>query len=106
MPAKRQAPDIYKTATVTLAGIVITLIGSWMTIGRNTLTKDEFEKLVPGLVQVNNPYTLDQRNIGSQLTALHDEQVRQSAALQQIAIDVGRLSEKAGVAAHPTLETK
>lgn len=87
-----------------LLGIIVTGCTSWFLYPRNAITKDDLKEIVPAMVQSNNPYTLDQRNISTQLLALHDEQVRQGAQIQQMAVDVGRISEKVGVTAHPATQ--
>lgn len=94
-------PDLYKTIAVFLAGVVLSGATSWFLYPRNAITKDDLERMMPALVMQNNPYSGDAKNISTQLQALHDEQVRQGAQINQIAVDVGRLSEKVGVTAHP-----
>lgn len=92
---------VYKTVAVFLAGVVLSGATSWFLYPRNAITKDDLERMMPALVMQNNPYSGDAKNISTQLQALHDEQVRQGAQINQIAVDVGRLSEKVGVTAHP-----
>lgn len=96
--------NLWRSISLFLAGVVLSGFVSYMTMGRNNISKDELDKMIPALVQQNNPYMGDQRNISTQLQALHDEQVRQGAQQQQMAVDIGRISEKMGVAAHPAAE--
>lgn len=102
-PAKLAAPNgLSKLVIACLATALVTGGGSWLAIGRSIVTKEDIERTMPGLIIQYSPYTKDARDISTQLQALHDEQVRQGQQIQQIAVDVGRISEKAGVTAHPS----
>lgn len=73
--------DWWKTVAVFLAGVVLSGAISWFSVPKNMLTKDDLEKAMPAMMSQYNPYTTDSKNISTQLQALHDEQVRQGAAL-------------------------
>lgn len=107
--AKKSPPDYWQTTAVFLAGVCLSAITAWFTAPRNVLSKDDLDRLMPAMVAQYSPYTQDQKNIAMQLQALKevqlrqgDEQIRQGAAMQQVAVDVGRISEKVGVTAHPS----
>lgn len=106
MVRPRQNVDYWKTAATFLGGVVLAGASSWFLYPRNAVTKEDLERSIPSLISQYSPYTQDQRNIATQLQVLHDEQVRQGAALSQMAVDVGRISEKVGVTAHPNTEVK
>lgn len=97
--------DIYKMMTAALLGALLAGAGFWLSFPRNVVTKDDFDKLMPGMIAQYSPYSQDAKNISAQLQALHDEQLRQNASvdqrLAQMAVDIGRVSEKVGVSAHP-----
>lgn len=96
--------NVYQSVALFLAGVVISGFVSYMAMGRNNVTKDELDKVIPALMKQNDAYLPDKRDISTQLQALHDEQVRQGAQQQQMAVDIGRISEKMGVTAHPATE--
>lgn len=106
-PAKYTGLEsLYKNAALFLAGVVLSGATSWFLYPRNAITKDELDRIIPAMVSANNPYMGDAKNITTQLVALHDEQVRQGAQIQQMAVDVGRISEKIGVTAHPSADQR
>lgn len=100
-PTNIDRSDIYKWLSGLLAGALLSGAGFWLSFPRNVVTKDDLDKAMPGLISQYSQYTQDARNISTQLQALHDEQVRQGQRIEQMAVDVGRVSEKIGVSAHP-----
>lgn len=96
--------DIYKMLMPMLVGALLSGAAFWLSFPRNVITKDDLEKTMPGLIAQYSQYSQDAKNISTQLQALHDEQLRQGASMSQMAVDVGRISEKVGVSAHPTAE--
>lgn len=99
---RRQPPEIYKTATVVLASVIVTLIGAYFMAARNAVTKDE----LPGLIQQYSPYTTDAKDIKAKLDELRDAQVKTTEQLHQVQIDTARIGEKLGVTASPGIALK
>jgi hypothetical protein len=111
MTPKRRAADTthadwYKTAATLLLGIVLSSGAHWIFGPKNVLTQEDLVKLMPAMIAQYSPYTGDAKNLSTQLQALHDEQVRQGAQIGQMSVDVGRISEKIGVTAHPAGEQR
>jgi hypothetical protein len=94
---RKPAPDIYKTLTITLASIVVTLIGAYFLAARNVVTKEE----LPGLIQQYSPYTVDSKDIKTKLDELRFEQIRTTEQVRQLQIDTARIGEKLGVPGTP-----
>lgn len=106
VPRKPSLEGLYQKIALFLAGVVLSGISAWFIGPKNAVTKEDLERMMPSMIAQYSPYTGDAKNIGTQLQALHDEQVRQGAQINQMAVDVGRISEKVGVTAHPAAERR
>ena len=102
MAITKPTPDIYKTLSIALGSIVVTLIGAYFIAVHNAVTKDE----LPGLIQQYSPYTTDAKDIKAKLDELRDAQVKSTEQLRQVQIDTARIGEKLGVTASPGLAAK
>ena len=96
-----EVTDWYKTTTVFLAGVVMSLVGSLLLVPRNVLTKDDLDRLMPQYIAEYSPYTGDAKNIATQLQELHDQNIATQERLRQIQIDVANISAKVHVTADP-----
>jgi hypothetical protein len=99
-PIKSQSQlpsDVYKTLSIALGSIIVTLIGAYLMAARNAVTKDE----LPGLIQQYSPYTADSKDIKAKLDELRDAQIKTTEQLHQVQIDTARIGEKLGVTASP-----
>ena len=99
---RRQPPEVYKTLTIALSSIVVTLIGAYFIATHNAVTKEE----LPGLIQQYSPYTTDAKDIKAKLDELRDEQVKTTEQLHQVQIDTARIGDKLGVTASPGIALK
>lgn len=95
-PAKG-SNDVYKTVSMCLASALLTLAGAYFATTKNAVTKDE----VPALVQQNNPYTQDAKDIKAKLDDLRDRVIHLDDHQRQMGEDVAAIAAKAGVTAHP-----
>ena len=102
MTPLKTTPDIYKTLTVALGSIIVTLVGAYFVAAHNAVTKEE----LPGLIQQYSPYTSDAKDIKAKLDELRDAQIKTAEQLRQVQIDTARIGEKLGVTASPGLAAK
>lgn len=89
--------DIYKTITLCLSSALLTLMAAYYTAARNAVTHEE----MPGLILQYSPYTGDQKDIRTKLDELYQQNGQLHSEVQQLQIDIARISEKVGVTAHP-----
>jgi hypothetical protein len=94
--------DIYKTTTIILGSIVVTIVGAYFMAARDAVKKED----LPGLIQQYSPYTADSKNIQSRLDVLQIEQAKTTEQLRQLQIDTARIGEKLGVTASPGIALK
>jgi hypothetical protein len=97
----RNNNGIYKVAAISLASIVISLIGAYFVATHNTVTKEE----LPALIIQNNPYIQDAKDIKSKLDDLKERVIRLDDYQKQIGQDVANVAAKAGVTAHPVTDS-
>jgi hypothetical protein len=98
----KQPSDIYKTATIFLAGALLSMITAYVAISRNAVTKDE----LPALIQQNNPYTQDAKDIKTRLDDLKERIILLDAYQKQIGQDVADIASSTGVTARPITNNK
>lgn len=101
--------DYYKSAALFLAGVVVSGGLSWFLGPKNVVTQEELRIQMPALMSQFNPYMQDQTLLKEQLTNVRTDQAKQglvlertSSAVEQLEMDVARISDKVGVPAHPT----
>lgn len=95
-PAKA-SNDVYKTISMCLGSALLTLAGAYFTMSRNAVSRDE----MPALVQQNNPYVQDAKDIKAKLDDLRDRVIHLDDHQRQMGEDVAAIAAKAGVTAHP-----
>jgi hypothetical protein len=78
---------VWKTAALFLAGMVVTLGGAWITSNHDAVTRAE----VPALLRT---YT-------DEMIAIREQNARLEEKVNQLQVDVARISERLGVPAHP-----
>jgi hypothetical protein len=95
---------IWKTTALMLASALVSGVGAWLVLAHNVVTKEE----LPALVQVQNPYTQDAKDIKDKLDEMKarldklDEHIlHQDDHIIQMGQDVANIATKAGVTAHP-----
>ena len=95
---------IWKTAALCLVSALISMTGAYFVVARSMVTKEE----LPTLIQVDNPYTQDAKDIKNKLDELKlrldrlDEHIlHQDDHIIQMGQDVANIATKAGVTAHP-----
>ena len=94
--------DIYKTFTIFLSGVLVSIVGAYFASAHDVVTKAD----LPGLMRQYNPYENDSKDIKAKLEELAEHQAEQGAQLMQLQVDTGRISERVGVPAHPSGDTK
>lgn len=71
--------NFWQTLATASIGIIITLMGFWLTIGRNMTTKSE----VLHMIETQSPYNQDKQFIMERLAANKETQAAFAAALQR-----------------------
>jgi peptidoglycan hydrolase CwlO-like protein len=61
--------DVWKQIAIILAAILVSIVGSWVSFGRDTVTKAE----VQNLIALNSPYAQDRTGIAKELQALKEQ---------------------------------
>jgi hypothetical protein len=100
MMALKPSQDWYKTATVFLAGALVSMIGAYFLSAKNVVTKED----LPALVRQLNPYEGDSKDIKSKLDDLKERVILLDAYQKQIGRDVANIAAKAGVSASPVTD--
>lgn len=103
---KVETEGLYKTIATFLAGVVLSGCVSWFLGPKNAVTQQELIGMMPGLISQYSPYTQDAKTLTDQLTNVRAEQAKEGAQIEQMQIDLARVSEKLGVTAHPGAETR
>ena len=102
MVLKVEGNGIYKTVSLCLASAFISLTGAYFVASHNVVTKEE----LPALIQQNNPYTQDAKDIKSKLDDLKERIILLDAYQKQIGQDVANIAAKSGVTAHPITDSE
>jgi uncharacterized membrane protein len=92
---------IYKIIAVCLMGVVVSVVGAYFAASHNVVTKEE----LPALIQQNNPYTQDAKDIKSKLDDLKERIIKLDDYQKQIGQDVADIAAKSGVSAHPITDS-
>ena len=99
---------IWKTIALMLASALISGTGAWLVSAHNVVTKEE----LPALIQVQNPYTQDAKDIKNKLDEMKarldkmDEHIlHQDDHIIQMGQDVANIAAKSGVTAHPITDS-
>lgn len=71
--------DLWKYIATTSIGIILTMFGFWITIGKNMATKSE----VAEMIETKSPYNQDRQFIMERLAINKETQAAFSAALQR-----------------------
>jgi len=71
--------DLWKYIATTSLGIIITMVGFWVTIGKNMATKSE----VCEMIETKSPYAQDRQFIMERLAINKETQAQFSLALQR-----------------------
>lgn len=93
--------DVWKSLALFLGGVILSGCVSWFLGPKNAITQQELNSMMPGYISQYSPYTQDSQALKQQLTTVREVQVQQGAAIQQMQIDLARVSDKLGVTAHP-----
>lgn len=96
--------DVWKSLALFLGGVILSGCVSWFLGPKNAVTQQELNSMMPGLISQYSPYTQDQKVLSEQLLTFREVQVKQGAAIEQMQIDLARVSDKLGVPAHPAIE--
>lgn len=92
---------IYKMVAACLVTALFTLVGAYFIATHNVVTKDD----LPALIQKNNPYTEDAKDIKSKLDDLKERVIKLDDYQKQIGQDVSDIAQKARVTAHPITDS-
>jgi hypothetical protein len=71
--------NIWQNIATTAVGIIVTMIGFWMTIGKNMTTKAE----VLSMIETQSPYVHDRQFIMERLNSGKESQAAFATALQR-----------------------
>jgi hypothetical protein len=71
--------DFWSSIATTSVGIIITMLGFWLTIGRNMTTRSE----VIELIETKSPYVVDRQFIMERLAINKESQAAFAMALQR-----------------------
>lgn len=82
--------DIWKQTAIILAAILVSIIGSWVSFGRDTVSKAE----VQNLIALNSPYAQDRTGIAKELQAIKDQSVLLQQAHDTMAARLNNLAER------------
>jgi ABC-type Fe2+-enterobactin transport system substrate-binding protein len=95
MTTESPKADAWQRMAFFLAGIIVAGVGAFASYPRNVVTRDELPTLIANYSQYNA--TDVQRQLAD--SALHIGQLE--AQVQQLQVDVARISEHLGVPPHP-----
>lgn len=71
--------DFWQTVATASIGIIVTMLGFWVAIGKNMATKSE----VTQMIETHSPYLQDRQFIMERLAANKENQVQFANALQR-----------------------
>jgi hypothetical protein len=92
--------DIYRTLTLCLASALVSMVSAYLIATHNIVTREE----LPALIQQNNPYVQDAKDIKNKLDDLRERVIRLDDYQKQIGQDVADVAAKSGVSAHPVTD--
>lgn len=84
---------IWRTATVTLAGILVTGLSAWLLFAQEAVTRDE----VIHLIQRETPYLEDRKSIQESLERNHESFLRMADEIDLIRTQQMRMESKLDV---------
>lgn len=87
----RTVHSVYEKATLLLAGIVVTLLGSIATVSHDSVTRGEVYQMIRD----------DQERTRGEIQALSDRLSREEQSQAQMGRDVGVMAGRLGVPANP-----
>jgi hypothetical protein len=90
-PGESNGAGVWKSATLFLAGVVLTLSAAWITATHDAISRSEMNEIVRQLNQ----------RMDEQVRSSSEHTERVEAEMRQIALDVARISERLGVPARP-----
>lgn len=70
----------WQTVATASVGIIITLVGFWVGVGRKIITKDEISKMI----ESESPYNIDRQFIMERLASNKETQAALSITLQKV----------------------
>jgi uncharacterized protein (UPF0335 family) len=95
--SEKPTNGIYKMVAAVAISVAVSLAAAYFVATHNVVTKDD----LPALIQKNNPYTEDAKDIKSKLDDLKERVIKLDDYQKQIGQDVSDIAQKARVPAHP-----
>lgn len=82
--------DLWKQTAIILAAILVSILASWVSFGRDTVTKSE----VQNLISLNSPYAQDRTGIAKELQALKEQIVILQQDHENMSTRLNNLAER------------
>lgn len=93
--------DPWQKVALFLGGVIVSLVGALAAYPHNVVTREELPGLVASYATSGSQYTKDATDLRKQLDDQSHEIGEMRAQMQQLQVDVARISERLGVPAHP-----
>jgi hypothetical protein len=93
----QESQAMWQKVALFLAGIIVAGVGSFAAYPRNIVTRDELPGLVASYATSGSQYTKDSADLRRQLDDQSHEIGEMRAQMQQLQVDVARISERLGV---------